>query len=146
MQSRVMARVRRLMAQQIPVRPCLFPAFQRIILLFSERQSNRTIWEFRPDRLHHLQHPVVRHRRILTALQNKGAESQLITILTAGKNLLPTQAVPACISIAPSDAAIKTVVFAIIAALNESPHIHRFSVLSFPDAARFFKEVVRQLR
>ena len=65
---------------------------------------------------------------ILSPLQHKGAKAKRIAIVTALQNLVGIQAVALAVTVASADAAIKAIVFTLIADFDKASDEHAVSV------------------
>ena len=133
MKAPVMGFIRRLMAQQIPLRPGIKPALINLPRMFPHRQSNGAVRMRFFYRLH--QHGnLIRHiSHILPALQHKSSISQFIPSPAACKNLFRRQPVSSDLTVRCTDAAVITVVFTKIRKLDQPPDIDIFPVILLPE-------------
>lgn len=111
MQSAIMCPVPGFMPEQIPVRPRLIKQAVRSLFPFTDGEGERTIRPATFDQTDDMLYPRIRIPGILPSLQDKGAESQLISLLTAGQNFLFRQAVALSFFILPAQSTVITIIF-----------------------------------
>ena len=120
------------MAQQIPVRPCLFEPLVTVIGFLPDRQGQCTVrpalFDLADDRFH----PFIRIVRILAALQHKSTKSQFIAIFTAGQDLFFRQPVAIRISVTLTDSTVIAVIFTVIGKFNEPSGKYLIPVVFLP--------------
>ena len=136
MKAPVMGFIRRLMAQQIPLRPGIKPALINLPRMFSHRQSNGAVRVRFLYRLHQRCNLIRSISHILPALQDKSPIPQIIALPTASENLLRRQPVSPDLAVGCTDAAVITVVFTEIRKLDQPPDIDIFSVIPLPEPPR----------
>ena len=121
--------IRCLMTQKIPVCPGLTESLVTLHRTFPYGQGHSTlrIFFFYPS--DNVFHPFVAVIRIFPSLQYKGPESQLISIFTAGKDLLFCQPVAFRIPVAPANTAVIAVIFTVIGKLNETSGIDLIPII-----------------
>ena len=123
MQHAIMRRIGRFLPQKIPLRSRIEIRLIAFPALLANGQRNRAVRMVFMNGSHQLAHPLIGIPGVLAPLQHKGSEAQLIALFAAVQNLLPAQAIPLGILIAPSNATVIAVVFADIGELNEPPEI-----------------------
>ena len=133
MQIPVMRRIRGFLPEQVTVRPRLKIPQIAFPCLFPDRERDSTVRVSVFDSGHQAAQIVVPVKRILAALQNDGAESQLITLVGAGKDLFGTQPVSLRPGVGTSEPAIVTVIPAIAAELDQSAQKNSLPVIKRAD-------------
>src|SRR5699024_5214238 len=113
---------------------------------FSDGQGDCTVWPGTMDFGDDLRHPFFSEPSVLSALKDKGPESQPVSCITAGKNLLFCEAVADCIPVAPAYAAVIAVVPAVIGKFDEPADIDAVPVVPDPDFAGLGKQILGKLR
>ena len=88
--------------------------------------------------------PFIPEISILASLQDKGPETKLPALLTAGKNVLLRQAVPVRIRITAADPAVITVVPAVIGKLNQSTDIYIMPVNRLRHGSRLLCGIISE--
>ena len=123
-QAAVMGRVCRFVPQQVPVGPRVKQRLVRGPAPFPHRKGHGAAGPAGFDFPHQGAEPFVGEVRVLAPLQHKGAEPQPVPGLAAGQNLLLRKAVPLRPPVAPTDAAVQAVVFAVIGKFDQAPGVH----------------------
>ena len=108
------------MAQQIPVRPGVKPAFVGVKILFTHGQCDRTVGIAFFYALHQISDFFIRKPRILPALKHKGAQPQSIADPAAVHDLIRSQPVSGRLWVASAYAAVIAVVLTIIGKFHEA--------------------------
>ena len=121
-QSGIMPLVGGFVAQKIAVGTRPEKREIAFIAPLAEREGNGTIGKFGLYTPDDPAEPLVGKPGVLSPLQHKGAKTEGIALTRAGKDLLACQTVALGFFVAPAQAAIKAVVFAIAADLDQSAH------------------------
>ena len=108
------------MAEQVAVSAGIKQSLIALLASLTERQCDRTVRVFGTDCGDDFLHPLVCEIGIFSALKHKGAETEIISLATAGENLVETQAVAVCMWIATANSAVEAVIFAVVGKLNQS--------------------------
>src|SRR5699024_7323468 len=116
------------MAEKIPVRPCFFKGFIAFSFFFSNGQGNGTVRKFFPDLIHQFCDPLVIVIGILPSLEYKGAESQTVSRPAAFQDLSLGKPVSGSLFVAFPDAAVVTVISAVIGKFYQPPDKNPFSI------------------
>ena len=125
--------IRRLMAQQIPVRPRLPESPVGFLFLLPDGEGHGAVREFFLDAGYEMTDLIIVIEGVLSALQHKGPKVQIVSHPAAGKNLLLRQPVTVAGTVASPKAAVIAVIPAVIGEFDESPEIHLISeVLLLP--------------
>ena len=142
----VMSFIIGLMAEKVAVRsgPGKTPvAFKRP---FPHRERDGAVRKCAVYGGNNLFQPVIRIPSVLSALQDEGAEPQLITGFTAGKNILFCQPVAVRGFIAAADAAVVTVVPAVAGEFDQPPDKNIPAIMADTDVPSFLKQIFCQFR
>ena len=107
-------------AQEIAVSARLLHTFIALEASLAEGESDSAVGIFFAELGNDTAHKVVGESRVLTALHNEGAESELIAVFTAGEYLFTGKAVAFGILVASADTAVKAVVLAVGRYLDKS--------------------------
>ena len=111
------------MAQKVAVGTCTEKGVVALFRFFPEGEGNGAVRKPVPDFGDNPADSGIRIIGILTPLQNIGAKSQPVPLLTAGEDFLLAQSVPLDLLISPADSAVITIIPAVIGKLNQSPDI-----------------------
>ena len=133
MQHTVVGGVKGLVPEKIAVRPGVEEALEAFARQFSDRQRDCAVRPGGMDLGNDLRHPVLVKPAVLPALQDEGAESQTVSALAAGEDLLLCEAVADRVLIAPAYAAVEAVVSAVIGKFDQPAYIDIMSVVMDPD-------------
>ena len=76
-----------LMAEQIPVCPGVIELFVADIRPLAYGQGDGTVGELRTDPGNNIAEPLIGKPSVLSALKDKGAETQIIALFTAGEDI-----------------------------------------------------------
>ena len=128
MQCGIVRAVGSLVPQQIPVRTGTVIGEIALARLFADGQRDRAVRKARADTRHDRTDACIREERIFAALQNERAVAERVTFFTAGEYGIRIQAIPLHTGVAAADAAVVTVVFAIVRKLDQTAHKHGVSV------------------
>ena len=128
MELGIVGRVGGLMAEQVPVRPGIKPQLVDLPVKLPQREGDGTVRPAGLDGPHRLRHPVRGEPRVLAPLEYKGAKAPAIPLFAAVQNGVPVQPVAGHMMVVPPDAAVQTVIFADVAALDEPPDVDLFPV------------------
>ena len=121
-QGGVVCRVVRLVAKQIAVGSSAVPAFIYLTVPFAQRQGDGAIGPRGPDVGHEFLDPQSLVARQFAALQHKGAETDVVTLLAALHHLVVREHVAGNMGVALANAAVQAVVAAHIGDLDKSSH------------------------
>src|SRR5699024_448789 len=134
MEHTVMSFIRRFMAEKITVRSGFTVDPVDVFLFFSHRQRQRTVRITAFDGLYDLLHLLRGKKSVLAALKDKSAESKVISLHAAVKDILLRQPVSLSGVIASPDPAVITVVPAVTGKFDQSADVDIVSVylLSHP--------------
>ena len=100
------------MAQQIAVRTRVEQGLIAFAAAFAQRKGHGAVGVARFERFDQRHEHRVGEKRILPALQHKGAKAEVIALIGALQDLLRRQPVAFDIPVASPDAAVQTIVFA----------------------------------
>ena len=117
-----------LVAQQIPFGPGVEQALIAFPAALSKGERDRAVRIRRPDPADQLTEPAVLKPAVLSALQDEGAKTQIISLAAALQDLLRRKPVALAAGIASADPAVKTVVSAEAADLDQPPDVYVVSV------------------
>ena len=131
-----MIRVRSLLPQKIAVRPGFFISQIGLPALLPDGKRYGAVRIFLPDRPHNPADPLVRIVHVFAALQDKGPKSQRVPLLAAAQDLLVAEPVALRFAVAPANAAVPTVIPAVVGELYEPAQIDVFSVILLPYLSR----------
>ena len=134
MQHPVMRLIRRFVSQQIAFGSGIKELLIALLLALAYRKRDGAVRmpflygaDYRYDEF-------VRVIRVLTALQYKGAETELVAHVAARKDQIFAEAIALGIRVATSDAAVIAIVFAIISEFYQAAEVNLLTVVLFPDS------------
>ena len=117
------------MTQQVAVGTCLAPQGVGLARVFSQRQGDSTITPPLPDFTYQLGNPLRLFLAPFAALQHKGAETEVISLLAASQYLLMRERVTGHMAVAAADTAVQAVVAACVGEFNKPSHVNPFTEL-----------------
>jgi len=132
-QHTVVGCIKGLVPEKIAVRPGVEEALEAFARQFSDRQRDCAVRPGGMDLGNDLRHPVLVKPAVLPALQDEGAESQIVSALAAGEDLLFCEAVADRVLITSAYAAVEAVVSAVIGKFDQPADIDIMSVVMDPD-------------
>ena len=118
-----MRRIGGLVPEQIPVRPGVLPAAVDVIRPFPAGERDRAVRMRRLDLFHHTGDRAVAESGILAALQNDGAETEIVSVTCGRQDPVFAQTVALRFGIPGADAAVITVVAAVTGKLDQTAEI-----------------------
>ena len=145
-QAGVMRRVRRFMAQKVPVCPCRLPALIDLpgVLAHGERDGAFRVLRF--DGAHQLLNAIRRIPGVFSPLKDEGAVAQRPALPAAVEDFFFGQAVALGIRVATADAAVKAVILAVIGKFDEPADVDILAVMAMTDLPRPGEELLCQFR
>ena len=142
----VMSFISCLMAQKIPVGPCIVQFLVTFPGTFSYRERQRTVLVSLLDLSDQTAQNLIVPVCVLAALQNKGAKAKLVASCTAFQNLVCSESVAVTVMIGTANPAVETVVSAQIRKFDQSSDIDGSTVYFPADAPGFFADILHSLR
>ena len=143
MQPLVMALGRRFVAEQVTVSP----RFKEPLVAFPrplpQREGHGAVGVCRLDGGEQGSEPLVGEVAVLAALQDEGAEAQLVALGAGRKNILLGEAVAVAVGVPRTDAAVEAVVLADVADLNQPADEHGVAVDGLPHGHRLLRQIRR---
>ena len=130
----------RFVAQKITVCTGLKVFFIALFRLFTDGKRDGTIGICFANSRHDLADTFIREIRVLTALQNEGAETERISLFAAGKDMLFLQAITLRAAVISADTAVVAVIFAVVRKLYKSADVYRIAVIFSAHTVGSFKE------
>ena len=138
MQLFIMRLVGRFVAKQITVRARIEHRLISLAWKFTERQRDGAVRKLCLDAAHDAADYVNRKRAVLTALHDKGAETERVALTGAVQYLLFGQAVAVASSVGAANTAVIAIVAADIADLNESADVNITAVYAAARSGSLF--------
>ena len=131
MQFRIVAGIRRFVAQKIAVCPRGVELFKALSSALAKRQRDGAVRVGFANGTDDIHHALIGKVRVLAALQNEGAEAEVIAYLAALQDLFLGQAIALGIAVASANAAVQAIVFAVVGILDQSADIDLTGVVLF---------------
>jgi len=132
--------------QQIAVGTSIIESFIAPVRLFTDGQCDRTIGISGPYCLDNVNHPAIIEIPVFSALQDKGVKSQPVSGSTAIENLSFGKPVAVDLPVTFADAAVITVIPAVIRVFDQPPDINVMVIMTVPDLTGAGKQVIGGLR
>ena len=129
------------MAQQITVRSRLIQSQITLVSTFSQGQGNGTVGPVLFHGAYNVFQHFLREAAVLSALEHKSPKSQFISLMTAFQYLVFCQPVSSGRTVASANAAVVTVVSAVIGKFNQSSGVNFIAVIFLLPVSGFFKKV-----
>ena len=116
--------IRRLVAQQIPVRAGIEKRLIRLARFFADRERDGAVGILRADAPDKSIDFFIRPPAVFAALQDERAVAEAIALFAAAQNFVLRQPVARKTSVRAADAAVVAVVFAVVRKFNDAPEEH----------------------
>ena len=129
------------MAEKVAVSPCLKESLVALSGALTQGKGHGAIGVSRFDGGEQGSEPLVGEMTVLAALEDEGAESQLVALFAGREDVLLGEAVAVAMGISRADTAVETVVLADIADLNEAADVDGVAVDHQPLGHGLFGQV-----